>query len=698
MNVNLISVAVATAIMAWAPISLAREAVALPGVVGAEGELNGVDTTGGATLTITDGQNINTNNDLGGAFTTAANNTGNLLFLGDSTVTGDTGQPGVLFLNISAGATGNTVNFNGDVFATTTQISGEGTINFNGNVISAPVFVGDGFLNLGAGRLLTGAVTTNTANTGTLTLNSGSHITGAIGGASGLKQIIVSGGNASITGAVQAQGFSLGANTLAINGALTTNANGTIATSLAGNTVYGNIQPSGASNINAAGITVIPTVTGVLTAGTTFTIVGGQAGTNGAPVTVLNTNPLYTFSSVATTTGDVLITVESVSLGVPVADVVVGELLGSAAPVGSDLQVIQGALLALPNAAAVTAASAQLAPSSTNLAAPWVAGQTTRLMEDLLQARVEEIQNMCCDTSCGAEKLQQDARKCKGDEQPSNWWVKTFGNAGSQGDVDNRYGYDTKTYGLVLAYDRPVSENTRVGISAGYANSTIDGNNSSGETTIDSYQLTSYVHYTPGPWYVQGALTAGMDRYEGERQIAFPGVNRVAKSDYDGQQYTALVSAGKHFYFDQAVTLTPFASLQTSLIKIDDYEEKGAGDLSHRVDDQDYNLTQSGVGVKLERVVRSGSSTYSPEVHVKWMHDFSDTTTEQTAVFLGGGSEFNVEGIEQDRDLYNVGAGITFLSCNCDTGSWTVKGQYDYKWNDSDYSSNQLSLIASLKF
>ena len=698
MKISLISVAVAAAIVAWAPVSLAREAVALPGVVGAEGELNGVDTTGGATLTITDGQNINTNNDLGGAFTTASHNTGDLLFLGDSTVTGSTGQPGVLFLNISAGSAGNTVNFNGDVFATTTQVSGEGTVNFNGDVISAPVFVGDGFINLGAGQLLTGAITTNTANTGTLTLNSGSTVNGAIGGASGLKQINVSGGDASITGAVQAQGFNLGANTLAITGALTTNTNGTIATSLAGNTVYGNIQPSGASNINAAGITVIPTVTGVLTAGTTFTIVGGLAGTNGATVTVLNTNPLYTFSSVPTTTGDVLITVESVSLGAPVADVVAGALLGSAAPVGSDVQAVQGAVLALPNAAAVTNALAQLAPSSTNLAAPWVAGQATRLMEDMLQARVDEIQSMCCDTSCGADQPQQDAQKCKGDEQPSNWWAKTFGNVGSQGDVDGSYGYDSKTYGLVVAYDRPVSENTRIGLSAGYANSTIDGNNSSGETTVDSYQLTSYLNYTPGPWYVQGALTAGVDRYEGERQISFPGVSRVAKSDYDGQQYTALVSAGKHFYFDREVTLTPFASLQTSLIKVDGYKESGAGGLNHRVDDQDYHLTQSGVGMKLERVIRSGASTYSPEVHVKWLHDFSDTTTEQTAAFVGGGSEFRVEGIEQDRDLYNVGAGVTFLSCNCDNSSWTVKGQYDYKWNDSDYSSNQLSLIASLKY
>lgn len=692
---GLISLVMAAVIVAWAPVSTAREAVALPGVVGAEGELNGVDTAGAGTLTITDGQNINTNDDVGGAFTTNVNNTGELLFLGDSTVTGATGQPGVLFLNISAGANDRVVNFNGDVHATTTQISGTGTVNFNGDVISAPVFVGDGFLNLGAGNSLIGAITTNTANTGTLTLNNGSSVTGAIGGASGLKQIIVSGGDASIIGAVQAEGFTLGANTLNINGALTTNAGGTIATTLAGNAVYGNILPTGSSNINAGGITVIPTVTGVLTPGTQFTIVNGLSGTVGATVTVLNTNPLYTFSAVPTTTGDVLITVESVPVVAPGG----GAVIATPAAPGSDLAVIQAAILALPDAAAVENALLQLSTNTTNLAAPLIARQATHLMDDVLQARLDEIQGMCCETSCKPNKPRNKAR-CDGDKQQSNWWAKGFGRLGDQDNVNDGNGYDTKTYGLVLAYDRPINVNTRIGASFGYANSTVDGNRSSGETDIDSYQLTGYLNYLPGPWYIQGALTAGVDRYDGKRQIVFPGVNRVAKSDYDGQHYSALVSAGNHFYFDNAVTVTPFVSLERSLIEVDGYTERGAGDANHRVDDEDYNFTQSGLGVKIERIIQSGASTYSPEVHAKWLHDFSDTTTEQTAVLASGGPAFKVEGIKQDRDLYNVGAGITFLSCNCgsDKNSWTVKGQYDYKWNESDYSSNQVSVIASLKF
>lgn len=116
------------------------------------------------------------------------------------------------------------------------------------------------------------------------------------------------------------------------------------------------------------------------------------------------------------------------------------------------------------------------------------------------------------------------------------------------------------------------------------------------------------------------------------------------------------------------------------------------------VESQDYNFVQSTLGVKAERVIRSGNSTYAPEVHAKWLHDLKSTRMDQDASFTGGGATFNAQGIRQDRDLFNVGVGITFLSCNCEKASWTVKGLYDYKWNESGYDSHQLSLIASREF
>ena len=713
MKTRLISAAVAAVIAVWASAGSARETVALPGVVGATGVLTGVDTTGGGTLTVAPGQNINTSGDPGGGIRQSAGSVATITFVGGSAVTGAVGAPTLpLFtspvLKINAGATATTVTFGAKVFTTTLNVTGTGTVNFNGDTTAASNFAADGFINLGATKTLIGALITATAGTGTLTLNGGSTVIGAIGGASGVKSINVVGGNAAITGAVQSLGFNLGANTLAITGALTTNAGGSIATTLTSNTLPGNGNiTSAASNYLGPGITVVPTVGGTLTTGTIFQIVNGTStATAGKPITVTNTNPRYTFTGAiggVAADGDVNITLTTIApLGTIVTTpgaVAVAPVLDVPAAPGSDLAVVQNAIAALPAAPAINSALAQLSPGTANLAAPRVAGQATRLFDDLWMARVDEIQDLCCDT-CEPNKagLPANAHKCKGSEQRGNWWGKGFDNVARQGDFDNMSGYHTKAFGAMLAYDAPLNNATRIGLGGGYAHTTIDGNNSTGSARINSYQLTGYVSHTPGPWYVQGALTAGVDKYDGSRPIAFAGVNRVANADYTGQQYSALVSTGRHFYFNDAITVTPLAALQVSRVHVGSYTENGAGALNLQVNSQDYTFVQSSLGVKAERVIQSGSGTYSPEAHFKWFHDFSSTTMQQTATFTGGGAAFTTEGLKQNRELFNVGAGLTFLSCKCGDKAWTVKGLYDYKWNQNSYSSHQVSIVASLKF
>ncbi len=255
----------------------------------------------------------------------------------------------------------------------------------------------------------------------------------------------------------------------------------------------------------------------------------------------------------------------------------------------------------------------------------------------------------------------------------------------------------SKTAGLMLAYDAPVGEQTRAGVTAGFANSRVDGNNASGNAKIDSYQLTAYLGHVVGPWFAQGALSFGVDQYKGSRDIAFPGVNRSANVDYSGRQYTALLAPGKHLYMGETI-VTPLVSLAVSRLQVGGYTESGAGDLNLQVEKQNYDIVRSSLGVKAERVIQTTGGAFSPEVHVKWEHDFNGNTMRQDASFTGGGAGFTTQGVNGGRDLYKVGAGVTILSCNCERKSWTVKGLYDYKWTQNHYASHQLSLITGIRF
>lgn len=210
MRVKIIAAAVAAVLTTWAPTTLARQSVGLPYLFGdapgdSVGQETGVDTTAAGLLTIRPNININTLNDVGGGITNDFNNTASILFEGNSTVTGFTGTGLIRFLAITGGANATTINFNGDVFTTAFNLSGTGTVNFNGGlntgiVAASTNFANDGFINIGANQVFNSAITTNTANTGTVTLNSGSNVSGAIGGANGLKRINVVGGNSSVTG------------------------------------------------------------------------------------------------------------------------------------------------------------------------------------------------------------------------------------------------------------------------------------------------------------------------------------------------------------------------------------------------------------------------------------------------------------------------------------------------------------------
>ena len=713
MKLKLIFAAVAAAITTWAPISSARESVALPYIFGVApgdsvGQTTGVDTTGAGLLTVNPNININTLNDVGGGVTSNINNVASILFTGNSTITGFTGTNTIRFIDITAGANATTVNFNGDVFTTAFALSGTGIVNFNGNVNQGIVaassnFAGDGFINIGANKLFNSAITTNTANVGTLTLNGGSSVIGAIGGANGLKRINVVGGNVSVTGAIQARQFDLDTNTLTMIGALTTNVAGIINTTFASNSVFGKIVVNGNSAINAAGVTVIPTVTGALTNGTTYRIVEAPSGTNNAAVSVINNSPRYTFAGLPTTLGNVDIVLTNIA---PLATLVtstgalaVSPILDINAPLNTDFRLIQDAIAVLPNAVSINNALTQLVPGNTNLAAPWIAGQATRMFEDQLMAHFDEVQNNCCDTTCDLTKPSnvKNPQECNDKKQHSNWWGKAMGNAGNQDNRDGISGYEIAGAGLAIGYDVPLSDQTRIGLGGGYTNTSIEDNNSSARTKVDSYQVTGYFDYAPQPWFVRAALTAGIDKYDSNRLISFPGINRRVNADYRGKQYTGLVTVGKHLYVNETI-ITPLASLQASHIKVDSFSENGGGDINLNVNKQDYDFLQSSLGVKAERVIKTSNGAVSPEIHARWFHDFSSTTMEQTASFAGGGSSFSAQGIKQDRDSYNVGTGFTMAYCNCENNAWSVKGLYDYKWNNSDYSSHQVSLIANLNF
>ena len=727
----------------WLPAAFAQRQSAAgsgPTTISPTGTLGGVDmSAGGGTGTLivgtvggpeTDIFTLNTSLALiPPAVSSDASSTSNITFNSSSTVYGAIGQtPGPFFLHIAAGALGATVNFLGPVYGTTLDV-GAGTVNFKSGSINttATNFAADGIIRLGPNTTVIGALTTTAgANTGTLILGGGSVLNGAVGGAIGLKAINLSGGNATITGAVNAYSFSLGTSTLNIGGALTmpgsSPVGGIINTTLASASSYGNIRPTGTTNLGATlqiNVTVPPSA--YLPVGTQFNIVQtqtgtAQSGTNGSIVTVSVQNPtnaLYTFAAVplgGTVAGLVTIQTTSTPLQVPFQPLPPGvpTPLGQAAAAGAALALmgstgstdiltnILPAIDALTDRVQVIDALAQLAPSSSDLGAPLVTFQASRQFEGLVSSRLD-------DTFCDRVRRPEEnvATTCKEAGPHSNWWLKGFGYAGSQGTEQGISGYDATIVGTMVGYDVALDPNTRVGMGIGFARSQIDGNSfqsGGNNTSIDTYKGLVYIGHESGNWFVNGDASFGWDDYSGTRLIQFPGVSRAAKASYSGQDYTARVTTGYHF-FAGGFTITPIAALQYTHLDLGSYTETGAGDIGLRVNAQSYDFLESSLGAKVAYPFQYRNVNFIPEVHAKWFHELTNPTVTNTAAFSAVGSpSFTTSGIKTADDTFNVGAGLTLLSCGCASRAWAVEAVYDYYWRSDSYSAHQVMLRYTARF
>jgi len=180
----------------------------------------------------------------------------------------------------------------------------------------------------------------------------------------------------------------------------------------------------------------------------------------------------------------------------------------------------------------------------------------------------------------------------------------------------------------------------------------------------------------------------------------FPGVDRTADADYSGQAYTAFASTGFHLSAQEFI-ITPVASLQYTRMHIDDYTESGAGDIDLKVESQDYDFLETGLGVKVERYFSSddGRTSFVPEGHFNWFHELLNPDLEQTAKYTAAGSSsFTTSGPDAADNLFNVGGGLNLLSCACSATTWSLEAVYDYYWTNEDYSANQVTVRLTSRF
>ena len=650
---------------------------------GTVGSLNGVSGSavnlGGNTLTTgglgTTDSYAGVISGTGGSLTKVGTGTTTLsganTYTGATTVSAGTLKAGVITqafglssaMTIASGATLDLGGFN----ETIGSLAGAGIVTDNGaNAILTAG--GDNTSTAFSGLIAngSGATALTKAGTGTLSLSGANTYSGGTIINAGTLQ--VSNATALGTGAVTNNAvLALGTNDLVLGNTYTQNSGSSLNLTANSSSSYGDITSTGHAAAVSGTSAVNVSVGGYIPNGAILEIINtGGTGIGSAPNTV-NTiesggfvySPRVRFSD-SIINGNLVITADHSTTGfASLANNnnahATGNVLDNETNPSSDMTNVLNTLEFLSNAQTTTAL---------NSLGPVIDGgileSTTSSLNNFIGASLERAQNVL--TFASSENVDSTGVS-SGDENPLNsLWAKQYGGYMDQGTRDGIEGYNAWNTGTAVGLDRMVNDDLTLGASLGYAYGRVNSDANSASTYINSAEGTLYAAYQGQnhPYFIDAAGSFANNWYDGQRSINVGTINRVADSEYQGQQYGVYLDGGYKFDVGHSIVLTPLTSLQWTHLTLGSYSETDAGDLDLMVNRQSYNILESGLGASISSQEKYNWGNLTPEFHAKWLYDFINDNMSVTSSFTGGGASFVSTGASPARDAVNIGGSLSF--------------------------------------
>lgn len=258
-------------------------------------------------------------------------------------------------------------------------------------------------------------------------------------------------------------------------------------------------------------------------------------------------------------------------------------------------------------------------------------------------------------------------------------WADGFGSYGRQSALGDFNGYVAKTVGTVLAVEKPLTIcGLRAGVGFGYAHTDINNKGNPGNyTQINNCQATGYFTYDRSQWFLDGGFSLGWNNYKRSRRIVFASIDRKARANFWGQEYSGFLTTGYQCYADN-LEITPLASLIYSHLHLDAHTERGANSLNLHLSSDHYNFWQSGLGIKLAYLFDSCYGAIIPEVHSLWLHNFNRNPVRVHASFSSVefmDVKFKNKTPPFDQNLWNIGASLTCIR----NEGFSLMAVYDYE-------------------
>ncbi|MBB4814021.1 outer membrane autotransporter protein [Pseudomonas rhodesiae] len=236
-----------------------------------------------------------------------------------------------------------------------------------------------------------------------------------------------------------------------------------------------------------------------------------------------------------------------------------------------------------------------------------------------------------------------------------NLWLKALGAWGKTDARSETAGATTSLGGVLAGVDGALDEQTRVGLVAGYSDSSLSlGSGTHSSASIDSYHFGAYIGREWGNWRTTGGAAYSWHRGDVKRDLQYGDVSGKQKAKLEARTAQLFTEAAYRIQL-QPLALEPFANLAYVHLDSDGLHEKGdAAALQRGSERRDAVLSTLGARV-LKTVALNDHQQLELSGSLGWQHSLTAVESEEHLGFVAGGPSFAVRSSPLLRDAALVG-------------------------------------------
>lgn len=237
-------------------------------------------------------------------------------------------------------------------------------------------------------------------------------------------------------------------------------------------------------------------------------------------------------------------------------------------------------------------------------------------------------------------------------------WVQMPRQSGQLGGDSGTSRAAHSTTGLLVGFDHPLEQGTRLGVVAGSGRTDVKAG-SRGKASVDSYQLGVHACHTWDAFGLYGGIAYAWHEIETKRRVSFPGIENRLSAKYASRTLQTFAEANYRFSHD-FWDWQPYVQLANVQQRSEGYNERGGiAALRGKASKDSVNLATGGVRVNLDLgKARIGPSWLSLRGGLAYTHAGGDLQPTAKAAW-DGGRVMSVSGAPLDRQSTRIELGAT---------------------------------------